>query len=62
MEISAKTIGTQAYPALTFPSLKRIYPAPTNVKIINITLNINAIFLIIISSFNSNKQGVLKAF
>ena len=44
METNAKIIGTQAYPALTFPPLRRIYPAPANVKIINITLAIKVIF------------------
>ena len=50
MEINAKTIGTQAYPAFTFPPLKRIYPAPTNVKIINNMVRIKANFFIIIFS------------
>ena len=47
-------MGIQAYPALTFPPLKRTYPAPINVKIINTTLNVKANFLIIMSSVDLN--------
>ena len=50
MQTNARTIGTQAYPALMFPSLKKIYPAPINVKTVNNMLKINAIFFIVTSA------------
>lgn len=45
----AKTNGIVAYPAFTCPLLYKTYPAPIKVKIINITLNIRAVFFMVSS-------------
>ena len=45
----ANTNGILAYPAFACPLLYKTYPAPIKVKIVNITLNTNAVFSMVSS-------------